>query len=56
VCPLGRAPLPPQREPALRRLLVRYHVPTLLQLGIIAWVLSSWGYLSKVAFFFEKAK
>lgn len=37
-----------QREPGLRALLLRFHIPTLVQLGIIAYVVLGWQYLSKV--------
>jgi hypothetical protein len=44
------ARLPPlQREPAVRRFLLQYHVPTLVQLGIVAYVASGWSYFRKVA-------
>ncbi|GAB4822761.1 hypothetical protein N2152v2_009807 [Parachlorella kessleri] len=36
-----------QREPGIRQLLLRYHIPTLIQLGILAYLFSAWGYLSK---------
>ena len=32
----------------MRRFLLRYHIPTLLQLAIIAYVASGWQYFRKV--------
>ncbi len=37
-----------QHDPGVRRFLLQYHIPTLIQLGILAYVFSAWGYLSKV--------
>lgn len=37
-----------QREPEVRRFLLRYHIPTLVQLAIIAYVASGWQYFRKV--------
>ncbi|KAL4855636.1 Protein SUPPRESSOR OF QUENCHING 1 [Chlorella vulgaris] len=36
-----------QREPGVRRFLLRYHIPTLIQLAIIAYVASGWQYFRK---------
>jgi hypothetical protein len=37
-----------QEDPVFRQVLLRYHLPTLIQLGIFAYVATAWGYLSKV--------
>jgi len=47
--PLARLPAA-QRDPSVRRFLLRWHVPTLVQLAIIAYVASGWQYFRKVPF------
>lgn len=37
-----------QRDPEVRRFLLRYHIPTLIQVAIIAYVASGWQYFRKV--------
>lgn len=40
--------LPLQREPGVRRWLLRYHVPSIIQVAIIAYAATAWGYWRKV--------
>jgi len=37
-----------QEDPVFRQVLFRYHLPTLIQLGIFAYIVAAWGYLNKV--------